>query len=103
MNNMAITRDSGILLACSTLRRNGKWDNEEVLKCVSPFWDIAGKNSDQPLVARWFLVQLIFDPEDGGDTFLRKVGLHGTKRCYIPGDDNILNCGCESLKSYKLK
>jgi hypothetical protein len=26
--------------------------------------------------ARWFLAQLIFDPEDGGDTFLRNVGSH---------------------------
>jgi hypothetical protein len=25
---------------------------------------------------RWFLVQLIFDLEDGGDTFLRNIGSH---------------------------
>jgi hypothetical protein len=27
-----------------------------------------------PSAARWSLVQPIFDPQDGGDTFLRNVG-----------------------------
>jgi hypothetical protein len=27
-------------------------------------------------LARWFLARLILDPEDGGDTFLRKVGYY---------------------------
>jgi lysyl-tRNA synthetase class I len=26
------------------------------------------------LLSRWFLAQLIFDPEDGGDMFLPNVG-----------------------------
>jgi hypothetical protein len=30
---------------------------------------------NQP-AARWFLAGLIFDPEDGGDTFHRNVGPH---------------------------
>jgi hypothetical protein len=25
---------------------------------------------------RWFLAWLVFDPEDGGDTFLKNVGYH---------------------------
>jgi hypothetical protein len=29
--------------------------------------------SSSHLLARWFLVRLIFDPEDGGDTFLQNV------------------------------
>jgi hypothetical protein len=29
------------------------------------------------LLARWF-AELFFDPEDGGDTFLRNVGYHST-------------------------
>jgi hypothetical protein len=39
-----------------------------------------------------------FDPEDGGDTFLRNV------RSYIPEDGNIHfhNYRCENLKSYKI-
>jgi hypothetical protein len=33
--------------------------------------------------------RLIFDPEDGGDTFLRNVGSHRTRRRDIPEDGNI--------------
>jgi hypothetical protein len=29
-----------------------------------------------PPAARWFLARLIFDPEDGSDTFFRNVGSH---------------------------
>jgi hypothetical protein len=60
---------------------------------VAVFWDIApcslyvyrrfggtyhlhGLKSAQPPATRWFLARLIFDPEDGGDTLLRNVGLH---------------------------
>jgi hypothetical protein len=38
-------------------------------------------------IVRWFFARLIFDTEDGGDTFLRNVGLH--KNC-IPEDSNII-------------
>jgi hypothetical protein len=38
---------------------------------------------------RWFLVQLVFDAEDGSDTFLRNVVLHTDYRHYIPEDGNI--------------
>jgi hypothetical protein len=32
--------------------------------------------SAQLPIARWFPARVIFDPEDGGDTFLRNVGSH---------------------------
>jgi hypothetical protein len=57
---------------------------------VAIFWDIApcdpymnrrlGGNynlqflESRYLLAHWFLARMIFDPEDGGDTFLRNVG-----------------------------
>jgi hypothetical protein len=41
-----------------------------------------------PLVAgagtRWDLSLLIFDPENGGDTFLRNVGLHTDYKALYP-------------------
>jgi hypothetical protein len=43
------------------------------------------------LHARWFLAQLIFYPEDGGDTVLLNVGSHRTTRRYNPEDGNIHN------------
>jgi hypothetical protein len=51
------------------------------------FWDISPcspygnrrfggiyHNHTQCRAARWFLARMIFDPEDGGDMFLRNVG-----------------------------
>jgi hypothetical protein len=38
---------------------------------------------------RWFLARLIFDPEDGGDAFLRNVGSHTDYRRYIPENGDI--------------
>jgi hypothetical protein len=37
------------------------------------FWDMTPCD----LLARWF-AELFFDPEDGGDTFLRNVGCNST-------------------------
>jgi hypothetical protein len=55
------------------------------------------------LLARWFLARLVFDPEDGGDIFLRNVGSYiWTIRRYIPEDEKVHNYRCESLKSYLL-
>jgi hypothetical protein len=49
------------------------------------------------------LLGLFFDPEDGGDMFLRnKDWLSTTKRRYIPEDGTLHNHRCENLKSYKL-
>jgi hypothetical protein len=39
------------------------------------FLNLALRTSSR-LLARWFLARLIFDPEDGGDTFFRNVGSH---------------------------
>jgi hypothetical protein len=36
-----------------------------------------GEHSACHLLARWF-AELFFDPEDGGDTFLRNVGYKST-------------------------
>jgi hypothetical protein len=44
------------------------------------------------------LAWLIFDPEDGGDTFLRNVGSHED---YIAEYGSIHNYSCGNLKSYK--
>jgi hypothetical protein len=45
-----------------------------------------------------------FDPEDGGDIFLRNVGGHSTDYLlgYIPQDGTLHNHRCENLKSYKV-
>jgi hypothetical protein len=32
--------------------------------------------SESESATHWFLTRLIFDPEDGGDVFLRNVGSH---------------------------
>jgi hypothetical protein len=44
------------------------------------FWDMTPCS---PLICRWHLLtrwfaELFFDPEDGGDTFLRNVGCNST-------------------------
>jgi hypothetical protein len=55
-----------------------------IIMKVASFWDIApcnpymkqrfgGTYLPSRLLARWFLTLLIFDPEDGSDTFLRNV------------------------------
>jgi hypothetical protein len=62
---------------------------------VAIFWDLVPCNAE-----RWFLGGLIFDPEEGGDTFLRNIGLRMTTRRYIPEDGNIHNYRCENLKSW---
>jgi hypothetical protein len=42
-----------------------------------------------------------FDPEDGGDMFLRKsAATQQTTRRHIPEDDTFHNHRCENLKSY---
>jgi hypothetical protein len=50
------------------------------------FWDLlfpiyaglpTGEHSACHLLARWF-AELFFDPEDGGDTFLRNAGYNST-------------------------
>jgi hypothetical protein len=52
------------------------------------------------LLARWF-AELFFDPEDGGDMFLRKSGTtQRTTRRHIPEEDTLQNHRCENLKSY---
>jgi hypothetical protein len=42
-----------------------------------------------PPAARWPLALLIFDPEDGGATFLRNVSSQRATRRYIPEGSNI--------------
>jgi hypothetical protein len=50
-----------------------------------------------------YLLGLLSDSEDGGNMFLRNVGLHSaTTRRYIP-ENSIINHRCENLKSYKGK
>jgi hypothetical protein len=39
------------------------------------------------LLARWFLAQLIFYPENGGETLVHTQ----TTRCYIPEDSNFIH------------
>jgi hypothetical protein len=53
------------------------------------FWDIALCSPYMGLDtrSRWFLARLIFDPENGGDTFLRNVDSYTE---------------CENLKSYRV-
>jgi hypothetical protein len=47
------------------------------------------------------LFGLFFDPEDGGDMFLRNVGWLSTVYMrYIPEDSTFHNHRCEYLKSY---
>jgi hypothetical protein len=42
------------------------------------------------LLTRWF-TELFFDPEDGGDTFLRNFGYNSTHyTAHIPGEDTLL-------------
>jgi hypothetical protein len=63
-----------------------------------------GKSGNQAWspATRWFLDQLIFDPENGGDTFLRNIGSLRTTQRYIPEDSNIYNYRCENPKTYKV-
>jgi hypothetical protein len=56
---------------------------------------------DQETSARWFLVRIIFDPEDGSFTFFRNVGSHTDYKALDPNDGKIHNYRCENLKSYK--
>jgi hypothetical protein len=39
------------------------------------FWDVAPCGSPATC-SSWFLARGFFNPEDGGDTFLRNVGAH---------------------------
>jgi hypothetical protein len=52
-----------------------------------------------PSSACWFVACLIFDPDNGDDTFLWNVGSDNGLH-YIPEDGNICNYCCENLKSY---
>jgi hypothetical protein len=48
-----------------------------------------------------FLLGIFFDPEDGGDIFLRNIGwLSMATLRYIPEDSILHNHCCENLKSY---
>jgi hypothetical protein len=44
----------------------------EVLRAIVMNYELLMSHA----AAHWFLARPIFDPEDGGDTFLRKVGSH---------------------------
>jgi hypothetical protein len=47
-------------------------------ECITSVFRIENQSSRKPARSRWLdiLSLLIFDPEDGGDTFLRNVGSH---------------------------
>jgi hypothetical protein len=47
-----------------------------------------------------YLRGLFFDPEDGGDIFLRDVDRLQTDYIYIPKDRPLHNHKCENLESY---
>jgi hypothetical protein len=51
----------------------------------------------------WFLAWLIFNPEDGGDTFLWNIGSYIVYTVLYPGrwQFSFHNYCCENLKSYK--
>jgi hypothetical protein len=81
---------------------------------VAIFWDITSRSSYvnrrfgemhhlhlqawQP-TALWFLAWLIFDPENGEETFHRNSGSHTDFTALIPEDSNIHNYSCENLNS----
>jgi hypothetical protein len=45
--------------------------------------------------------RLLIDPADGGDMFLRNVGLHKrTTRHYAPEERTLHDHCCDNLKSY---
>jgi hypothetical protein len=50
-----------------------------------------------------FLLDLFFDPEDGGDIFFRNIdGFQRTTRFYAPEDRTLHNYSCENLKFYTI-
>jgi hypothetical protein len=49
--------------------------------------------------SRWFIVRLIFDPEDGSDTFLKNVGSYADYTTQHPRRWHSYRC--ENLKLYK--
>jgi hypothetical protein len=49
------------------------------------------------------IVEILFDPEDGGDMFLRtSVVSQQTTRRHITEDDTLHNHRCENHKSYTI-
>jgi hypothetical protein len=46
-----------------------------------------------------FLLDLFFDPKDGGDIFLRNVGLSPKYAVLHPEDRTVRNHSCDTLKS----
>jgi hypothetical protein len=69
-----------------------------VVMYVAIFWDMSPCISYAnrrfggawPFAALWLLPRLIFDPEDGDDTFLQNVCLHRIAWRYIPEDGKVL-------------
>jgi hypothetical protein len=62
--------------------------------------NVGEARNQQSELAACFMLVSCFDPEDGGDMFLRKVGcIHGTSQRYIPEDRTLHNHHCENLKS----
>jgi hypothetical protein len=61
---------------------------------VAIFWDIApcspyvNQRLGWHLLARWFRARLIFDPEDGGDKFLRNSDSCTDYKRYVVEDGN---------------
>jgi hypothetical protein len=59
---------------------------------------VAMGNSAQLYVppARWFPARVFFNPEDGGDIFLRRIDLWSDSRCYILEVDHITTISVRS-------
>jgi hypothetical protein len=71
---------------------------------VAIFWGIAlceptFRRNVSPHAARWILALQIFDPKDGGDTFLRNVGSHMDYNKQVIG--GLFDRAFEVLKTFR--
>jgi hypothetical protein len=72
-----------------TSRINGDWATPFLLRS-GPYITLIPIDSSFCLAtcSRWFLIRLIFNPENGGDTFLRNVGSYTGYTTLFPEDGN---------------
>jgi hypothetical protein len=68
---------------------------------IPPKEEISVKQATCYVLRAGFLLGLLFNPEEGGDMFLRKVGLlHRTTRRYVLEYRILHNHSCENLRTY---